>query len=186
MTKTQMSEFLFLTVFVALATVVAYPLVPIAVLLANSEGRLPYLLQWLETPDALGWGAGTYEPTIKAAYDKHGKRWALMRWLWRNSAYRLRFSLGMNVENYDYSQVTFNSFGDYRPAKWGPSCWQATAVYKGKTYFDYRPAFGFGTFYVYLLVGWKLKPYISGYFPKVPNAAGMFSGVTPRTDKLDD
>ena len=176
-------QFILFVPVALIGTAISYPLVPLAVTFANKDtGRLPWWAQWMETPDAIGWGAGTYEPAIKKVYDKHGKRYALVRWLWRNAAYRLKFWMGMNVADYDYSQVAFSSSGDYEPKRWGPSFWQARAVYKGRTYFDIRPAFGFGKFYIYLLIGWKLKPYISGYFPTEPNAAGMFSGITPRMD----
>lgn len=167
-------QFILFVPVALIGTAISYPLVPLAVAFANSEGRLPRWAQWLETPDALGW----------VSEDKYGnnKKYALTRWLWRNAAYRLKFWMGMNVAGYDYSQVTFSSSGDYEPKRWGPSLWQARAVYKGRTYFDIRPAFGFGKFYIYILIGWKLKPYISGYFPTGPNAAGMFAGITPRTD----
>jgi hypothetical protein len=179
-----MIRFIAFTIIAILGTLLAYPLVPLAVAMADNKGRLPLWAQWMETPDALGWGAGNYEPSIKRIYDRYGKEKALVCWLWRNPAYRLRFWMGMDVEGYDYSQVTFSSSGSYTPPKWGPSFWKATAVYKGKTYFDMRPAFSFGGFYLYLLIGWKLKPYISGYFPKEPNAAGMFAGITPRSESL--
>lgn len=179
-----MIRFVFFTIVAWLGTLLAYPLVPFAVALADDKGRLPLWAQWMETPDALGWGAGNYEPVIKNIYDKYGKEKALVVWLWRNAAYQLKFWMGMNVDGYDYSQVTFSSSGAYQPPKWGFSFWRADAVYKGRKYFDIRPSISFGSFYFYLLIGWKLKPYISGYFPKEPNAAGMFSGITPRTESL--
>jgi hypothetical protein len=179
----QVIRFCFFTITTLIGTILAYPLVPIAVAFADNTGRLPRWAPWMETPDALGWGAGTYEPPIKKAFDKYGKRYALVRWLWRNAAYRLKFWMGMHVENYDYSQVTFSSVGAFDPPMWGVSLWSAKAIYRGRTYFDIRPSLSLGSFYIYLLIGWKLKPYISGYFPREPNAAGMFSGITPRTEK---
>lgn len=179
-----MIRFIAFTLIAWVGTALAYPLVPIAVAYADEDGRLPHWARWLETPDALGWGAGIYEPVIKRIYDKYGREKALVVWLWRNPAYRLKFWMGMNVVNYDYSKVTFTSSGAYNPPKWGFSLWRATALYDGRKYFDIRPQLSLGSFYIYLLIGWKLKPYISGYFPTTPNAAGMFSGITPRTESL--
>lgn len=179
-----MIRFIFFTIVATLGTLLAYPAVPFAVAYADDDGRLPLAWRWLETPDALGWGAGTYEPGIKRIYDEYGKEKALVVWLWRNPAYRLRFWMGMNVENYDYSKVTFSSSGLMEPRHFGFSLWKGKASYNGKTYFDIRPSISFGSFYIYLLIGWKLKPYFTGYFPKEPNAAGMFSGITPRSEHL--
>ena len=84
-----------------IAGLLAFPLVPIAVLCARRTTidpgglnatlwRLPRWARWRETHadmDGLLPG-GLYEPAIAAAYKGHGWRWASMRWLWRNRAYR--------------------------------------------------------------------------------------------------
>jgi len=84
-----------------LASVLAIPLVPLAVLCARREvvdpgginavlWRLPRWAAWLETHDEIDGllPGGMYEPAIAKAYKRHGWRWASVRWLWRNRAYR--------------------------------------------------------------------------------------------------
>lgn len=179
-------KFLFFTLVSWIGVLTAYVLVPFAVAYADEDGRLPWWGYWLETPDALGWGAGTYEPPIKECYDKYGKERALVCWLWRNPAYRLRFGMGVPNAELDYSKVVFEQSGTMNPPQWGFSLWRGWLTYNGKRYFDYRPRLSLGSFYVYLLIGWKLKPYFTGHFPTGPSATGMFSGIVPRSESLKD
>jgi hypothetical protein len=53
--------------------------------------RVPRWLRWLETQDDHDGllPAGLYEPTILDVYWQWGWRWASIRWLWRNRAFRL-------------------------------------------------------------------------------------------------
>jgi len=45
--------------------ILAWPLVPLAVMFGNANGRLPWVFRWLETHDALGWiGPATEHATI--------------------------------------------------------------------------------------------------------------------------
>ena len=72
-----------LSIFIELAALAAFPLVPIAVAFSDSLGRLPGWARWLETQDRPGWDGPPSE-----GYP--ATRWGLIRWLWRNRAYRLR------------------------------------------------------------------------------------------------
>ncbi|HEU4621932.1 MAG TPA: hypothetical protein VFS42_06885 [Burkholderiaceae bacterium] len=73
-------------------SIVAIVVVPFAVLLANSEGRLPYWARWFETPDALGWDANLYEPSMARI---RNKRLRLMIWLGlRNRALGFQYWAG--------------------------------------------------------------------------------------------
>lgn len=95
------------------AGLLAVVLVPVAVMCARQEAtrlsgsrgvyyRLPRWARWLETHDEHDGllPGGLYEPAIYAAYQRHGWRWASMRWLWRNRAYRYssRFQFRPNPE----------------------------------------------------------------------------------------
>jgi hypothetical protein len=88
-------------VLTTLASLSAIPLVPIAVLCARrvtidpgglnaTLWRLPRWARWLETHDDMDGllPGGMYESAIANAYKRHGWRWASIRWLWRNRAYR--------------------------------------------------------------------------------------------------
>ena len=82
--------FFYLPIY-TLAIWLAYPLVPLAVWLADQEGRLPPLFRWLETHDNLGWKGPLSEPDVKTTYERYGPKIGLIRWLWRNKAYTLRY-----------------------------------------------------------------------------------------------
>ncbi len=58
--------------------------------------RVPRWLRWLETQDDHDGllPAGLYEPTILDVYWQWGWRWASIRWLWRNRAFRLAKLVG--------------------------------------------------------------------------------------------
>jgi hypothetical protein len=93
------------------ASLLAFPLVPIAVVMARRTPhdpadvaqflwRLPGWARWLETHDEQDGllPGGLYEPTIRAALDRHGWRWASIRWLWRNRAYRFALNFQFRVD----------------------------------------------------------------------------------------
>lgn len=161
----------------------AYPVVPLAVLLADKEGRLPKYLRWFETHDDLGWGAGTYEHPIGEAYRKYGKRVALIFWLWRNKAYTFRNSIRATP---DYGFMRVNSYGATLPPKFGPYASLYTVSSHGKTWFDLFVGFSFFKFFIYLRMGWKVKPIVEGQRPGPNSATGMFSGISIRSDDWDD
>ncbi len=181
----QLLLFLPLTVANWLAAILALPLVPIAVRFADPLGRLPKGLQWLETPDALGWGAGTYEPSINKVYQKHGKRIALIWWLWRNRAYSFAHRFQCRP---DFSQCVMRSYGTPGVFKHAPSWWFGTIKQGDKWYFEFAAAVPIGKLFVLgTRCGWKLLPFFQGHRPEnyATSASGIFSGITIRTDSLD-
>jgi hypothetical protein len=78
--------------------ILTWPVVPVAVLLADKEGRLPHIFRWWETHDNLGYAGLDEEETVRKFTEKYGKRLGLIRWLWRNKAYTLRYDLGMRLD----------------------------------------------------------------------------------------
>lgn len=171
-------------VAVAAASVSAYWLVPKAVKRADPlTGRLQPDDRWLETPDALGWGAGTYEPEIKKIYESEGKEAALVAWLRRNKAYGMRADMRATP---NYSTMQLFESGTRVPPRWG--FWQWTGVVKDgdRQWFDRMTGVSFGWSHVYLRSGWKLKPLFLGERPTGPSAIGLFMGITPRSDDWDD
>ena len=168
-------------------TILAYPIVPIAVLFADKEtGRLPKIFRWFETHDDLGWGAGTYEEPIGKAYLKYGKRVALILWLWRNKAYTFRNKIRVDSDYSDYGIV---QSGSTVPPKYGfyRELFVLYDLKAKKEYFDLFLGCSFGKFHVYLRMGWKLKPiWKDRKKPDGESATGMFSGISIRSDDWDD
>jgi hypothetical protein len=162
-----------------LGSLLAYPLVPLAVSLSDKEGRLPWLFQWLETHDAPGWEGPLTEPATRATTEKYGQKTGLIRWLWRNKAYRLRYWMKANVTE----DMLRKEEGVSVPAKWGYSYWKGSIG----PYWEFQPRFGFGKFHLYLRLGWKMKPYFdSPTWPKDNTSAGMYTGFSVRSDDWDD
>lgn len=155
----------------------AYPLVPVAVLLCDDNGRLPRLFRWLETHDALGWAGPQSEPATRATTARWGRKAGLIHYLCRNKAYTLRYWLRARINP---EMQRFES-GVSVPNRWGYSYW------KGEIgpYWEFQPRFGFGKFHIYLRIGWKLKPYFDSEGPYLPSA-GMFQGLSIRSDDWDD
>ena len=177
-------DFLVWSGIVAVASVAAYFLAPLAVRRADPEtGRLSESFAWMETPDALGWGAGTYEPTIKAIYDSEGKEKALIAWLRRNKAYGLRHALRATP---NYETMELIESGPRVPPRWGLFHWKGVIKDQGQEWFESMPGCGFGKFHLYFRIGWKLKPLFLGERPTGPTAIGLFTGITPRSDDWDD
>lgn len=173
------------TIRVAIASVAAYWEVPKAVDRADPKtGRLQPEDRYLETPDALGWGAGTYEPEIKAIYDKEGKKAALIAWLRRNKAYGLRADMRANP---NYATMKLFEEGPRVPPKWGFWRWQGVVVDGKNKWFDRMTGISLGFAHFYLRSGWKLKPLFLGERPEPgKSSVGLFIGVTPRSDDWDD
>lgn len=177
-------RFLIDTAIVSVASVAAYFLAPKAVAAADPlTGRLPPQYRWMETHDALGWGAGLYEPEIKAIYDTKGREAALVAWLQRNKAYALRWSLRATP---NYETMILSESGPRVPPKWGFFRWRGTVKDGANEWFESMPGIGLGWFHLYLRMGWKLKPLFLGERPVGPSAVGMFIGITPRIDDWDD
>lgn len=178
--------FLIWSGIIALAEVAAYLFASFAVKKADpTTGRLPESLRWMETPDALGWGAGTYEPEIKKIYDEQGKEKALVAWLRRNKAYGLRYELRA-LPNYE--TMVLDESGPRVPPRWGFFQWKGVIRDGDQTWFESMPGLGLGWFHIYLRMGWKLKPLFLGERPDLttPTAVGLFMGITPRIDDWDD
>ena len=163
----------------------ALPVVPIAVMLADEEGRLPKFLRWFETPDALGWGAGTYEPAIKKVYDERGKRVALIMWLWRNRAYGLSSKWSARP---NYDTMVMKSYGTQGVFRNAPAWWLGTITDGDKWWFEFSFAVRFGNLFVLgFRNGWKLLPFFDGHRPAdfSTTATGLFTGISIRSDSVD-
>lgn len=160
-------------------TLAAYPLAPIAVALADSDGRLPLPLQWLETHDAPGWiGPMTEVATIKTT-ERFGRRIGMVHWLWRNKAYRLRHWMRARITR----DMPIAERGTSIPARWGFSYWRGDVG----PYWELQPRLGLGRVHIYLRIGWKLKPiFDAGRWPDGLSPVGMYTGITPRMDDWDD
>lgn len=166
-------------VFLPIATVAelsAFILVPIVAPLCDKDGRLPLIFRWLETHDALGWEGPLTEPATRKTTEKFGRRIGLVHWLLRNKVYTLRYWLRARVNDGDLMVQK----GTDVPARWGFSYWYGKV---GK-YWEFQPRVGFGAFHLKLRIGWKMKPYFSG--APLNKAAGIFSGVSIRSDDWDD
>lgn len=156
---------------------------PIAVMLADSAtGRLPKIFRWMETPDALGWGAGYYEPAIAKIYDNYGKRIALIVWLWRNRIYALA-----DYWNADFTrkETTLKDWGTREVFK-HPNHWWFGTMQDGKSWrFEFSFAISvFGKFNIGMRTGWKLiQFFVNPDWYDNPEArdTGVFTGVTLRT-----
>lgn len=177
--------FFLFTILEYIANILAFPLVPIGVMLADENGRFPKWLRWLETPDALGWGAGNYEPAIKNIYDKRGRRVALIAWLWRNRAYGLA-AKWRATPNYD--TMVMRSYGTQNVFKNAPAWWLGTITDGDRWWFEFSFAIRFGNlFAIGMRNGWKLLPFFNGHRPEDFNttASGLFSGISIRSDSVD-
>lgn len=165
--------------------ILALPIVPLAVLLADDQGRLPTLFRWFETPDDLGWGAGTYEPAIKSVYDRYGKRVALVVWLWRNRAYGLS-AKWRATPNYD--TMVMKSYGTQGVFRNAPAWWVGTITDGDRWWFEFSAALRFGDLFVFgFRTGWKLLPFFDGHRPEdfSRTATGLFTGISIRSDSVD-
>ena len=157
----------------------AYPLVPLAVWLCNSEGRLPWLFRWLETHDAVGWYGPSTEEATRKTTERWGKKAGLIHYLWRNKAYTLRYWMRARVTP-DMPKL---ESGVSVPAKWGYSYWKGQIG----NYWEFQPRFGFGKFHLYMRLGWKMKPYFdSTNWPKDGTSVGIYTGISVRSDDWDD
>lgn len=171
------------TVLLWIAQLSVFFLAPVAALLANKDtGRLPSYLKWMETFDVLGWDGPLSEPAVAKIFNKYEKRVAMTVWLWRNKAYTLRekWRVPRNEE------FVVQHRGTILPAKKGYSYLYVTVETEGKTYFEFQPRVGFGSFMLYLRVGWKLQPYVYDENAYKYPSTGIFQGLTPRSDDWDD
>ena len=156
--------------------VLSYPLVPVAVIFSNKDGRLSWIFRWLETHDNLGWTGPASEPSTAKTTAIFGPRAGLVHWLWRNKAYTLRYWLRARVTG----EMPRSEAGVVTPKRWGFSYWRGRVG----PYWEYQPRIGFGKFHLYLRIGWKMRP----YFVNSPLllSAGIFTGISIRSDDWDD
>lgn len=160
-----------------LGQLLAYPLVPVAVYWVDVDGRLPRIFRWLETHDNLGWAGPLSEPATQKTYEIKGPMAGLRHWLWRNKAYTLRSWMRAKIED----GMVKSESGVSVPKRWGFSYW------KGQIgpYWEYQPRIGFGSFHLYMRLGWKMKPYFDSEGPYAASA-GIFTGISIRSDDWDD
>ncbi|KIC42253.1 hypothetical protein RA27_02390 [Ruegeria sp. ANG-R] len=171
----------------------AWPLVPVAVIFADREGRLPYIVRWLETHDNVGWSGPLSEPATAAVVERWGQRAGLCRWLWRNRAYRLRYMMGIPLHHKDVDWSVLRTTGSYEAPRRGWSFSYVEVEANGLRFFEFQPGYSFGVirvwrwtskeFRLYLRIGWKVKAMSRG---RTRGSIGMFTGITPRSDDWDD
>lgn len=164
--------------------IAAYPLAPIAAMMADGAGRLPFGLRWLETHDQPGWAGPRSIPSLAALSPRVG----LMRWLWRNKAYSLAGMLGIKPAREDVSHIA--SGGSLVPPAWGPSIWWGVLTYRGRTYWELQPRLSAFGKVAYLRIGWKIIGYCIAEkdglpWPDPNRQDGMFNAVSPRIKTLE-
>lgn len=170
---------LFLPVWLIGSFILPWPLVPIAVAMADEDGRLPVFFRWLETHDRVGWEGPLTEEATAKHMDNPKK--ALRRWLWRNRAYTLRYRMGMRLdENPDWKVTKVR--GTETPRKIGPSYLYAEAEAGGKRYFEFQPGFGFYWLRIYFRIGWKVATMLDGH---ASGSSGIYTGISPRPGDFD-
>lgn len=170
--------------------IAAYPLAPVAAYFCDDNGRLPVGLRWLETHDQPGWIGPASIPSLSDMMHLGFPRIALMRWLWRNKAYRLAGTLGIKVKYYHHASH-INSGGSLVPPPWGPSLWWGVLTYQGRTYWELQPRFSAFGRVAYLRIGWKIIGYCRGtkegrLWPDPSGQDGMFNAVSPRLKSLSN
>lgn len=173
-----MTRFVLLAIFTELAALAAFPLVPIAVAFSDQLGRLPRWAQWMETQDRPGW-LGPPSEGYPAS------RWGLIRWLWRNRAYRLRNRFRATPDPHDLAiRVT----GQIAHPRVGFGRLAIDIDSKGRTWWYRRRSLGLGRAVIYVHAGWKLMGFVEGARPEPDSlvSTGMFIGVAIRSDSLGD
>lgn len=166
------------TLLVSLVSLLAYPVVPVAVAFATADGRLPRWARWWETHDNLGWKGPVsegYPPT----------RWGLIRWLWRNKAYTLRWRYRALP---DYRFMRWATVGTSVRPRRGRGYYEIEIVSANGRWWYRRWSFGLGLFSVYLHAGWKLQGFLEGARPGTDAAVstGNFIGIAARIDDFGD
>lgn len=169
-----MIRFVLLAAFVEIAAIAAFPLVPIAVLFADNLGRLPGWARWMETQDRPGWLG---PPSEGYSTSKSG----LIRWLWRNRAYRLRNRYRATP---DYRDISIVVGGQIAHPRLGLGRLSIDIHSRGQTWWYRRWSLGLRWVVLYVHAGWKLIGYVEGARPESDAlvSTGMFIGVAIRTD----
>jgi hypothetical protein len=171
-----MIRFVILAAFVELAALAAFPLVPIAVAFSDSLGHLPRWARWLETQDRPGW-LGPPSEGYPAS------RWGLVRWLWRNRAYRLRNTFRATP---DYGDIAITVGGQIAHPRLGLGRLSIDIHSRGRTWWYRRWSLGLRWFVLYVHAGWKLIGFVEGARPAPDSlvSTGMFIGFAIRTDRF--
>lgn len=98
----QMFKWLFLSIASMVITILAYPVVPVAVLF-RKDGHLPKIFYWFETYDSPVEGEKAHWERWKAFREKWGKFGMYCQcvgWLWRNKGYNFAYHVcGIDVDN---------------------------------------------------------------------------------------
>lgn len=166
----------------------AYPLAPIAVMLADDKGVLSSTFKYLEVIDNPGFDGMLVEESCKDWPSKYGKKGALVLWLWRNKAYT--YSASLRAKYPDFRTIKKSVKGTEDPPKWGFWYYKETIESSSGIIYEGRYGFSFGKFQLYLKTGWKIKGII-----KDPNwyrtkeewnkgYEGLFTGIVLRSDRL--
>lgn len=179
--KMMIRFFAFLPLWFVGTFIMTWPVVPVAVLFSDKNGRLPRLFRWWETHDDLGYAGLDQEPDVEEFAKKWGKHLGLIRWLYRNKAYTLRYKLG--IPFHDPKPVSYQILcvkGQTTPRQRGFSWLWVVVVANGKRYFEFQPSYGFGSKVLYLRVGWKLAALARSDVAYPFGSMGMYTGATPR------
>lgn len=167
-----MTHFILPALLCWLAMLAAYPLAPVAVAFATSDGTLPRWAWWLETHDNPGW-----QGPLSEGYP--ATRWGLVRWLWRNKAYTLR-----NVFRAEPSpDDLLYAYGDATPI---PRVGLYLRRYTVGKWWEVDAGLSLYAFRLYVRAGWKLQPYLNGHRPVGPTATGMLIPFAVRTDDFNE
>lgn len=160
---------------VLLVEILAFVIVPIAAIFADSQGRLPRWARIYETHDALGFIGPLTEPVTTATYRIHPKL-GLIHYLLRNKAYTFR-TLFRATPSPD---SPLRIYGDIiPPQRYGFSY----AIVIKDSYWELQPRILLKSFYVYARIGWKMMPYINA---STHPTAGLYIGISIRSDDWDD
>lgn len=98
----QFFKWVVLSFFSLIITILAYPIVPIAVLF-RKDGKLPKIFYWFETYDNPVEGELAHWErweSFRNKYGKFGLYCQCVGWLWRNKGYNFAYHVcGINVDN---------------------------------------------------------------------------------------
>lgn len=174
-----LKAFLFIFVDLAVKYLIAWPLTPLVVLFAKSDGNLPNWLYWFGTPDNTLDGDGGWKSESRpyrqenTPYQRYINR---CHWLWRNSAY----GFGEQVLGIKYSYGdALGSEGDLRVSNgpMGLSGLVKRYLYRGNTLIAFQWYYVrrykiFPNKCIRINFGWKLWGFRD---PKYPVANFVFS-----------
>lgn len=168
-----------LAILAIITSLLAYPLVPIAVLLRKNE-KLPWVFRWLETFDNPIYG----EPAHVARWASFVKQFPTIgpfvqrvAWLWRNKAYNFDYW----VCGREYS-APYRLWGDPKVESGSPYAregWVLIMTEKTWGFFAFIPHLKIGQYQYYfrIYLGWKTKKL--GQHPNTRERAMLASHFNP-------